>query len=1437
MIRVLILWLALLAPVALTPVRAFAQDTAQQEADKGFITDLITSNLSGGGREVLIYGFAGALSSQATIQRLTVADATGVWLTLENVTLTWNRSALFGGRIEIDELSAAKITVARLPVSPSSAPAPEATPFKLPELPVAININTLHVDDIALGPEFLGEPVDFLLDGAINLAGGEGTAKITATRLGDKSGQFDVDASYSNATDILGLNLTLSEEADGITARLLNLPGRPSVRMVVQGTGPIPQYEATLTIATGGEERLAGSFKLTTSDAPADQPGAAPTRSYHMDVGGDVTTLFLPAYRDFFGPQVQLVVDAAQRPDGGLNLSQLNLSTASLRLQGDASIGAGGWPEGFRLTGDMGAADGTPVVLPIPGASTTLQKATVKVLFDAASGDSWSASVQAQDFSRPGLTIPELTLTGGGVILKSDTGGAGRFTADLTYAAKGLQLDDAGLSTALGDTIGGQIQIHHDENQPTVIDALTLTGPGIEVSGNATIQGPENRLATEFTLNLAAEALGRFSTLAGMPLGGSANLTLGGTVAPLDGTLDVAVQGSTTDLAIGNPKVDPLMRGKGAIAFDVARDTGGARITGLALNTDAVKATGNVILTSGAASANIDAALTDVSLVVPQLSGPATIKADATRDDGGAVNLTANGRVAGAVVELNATKPAGDGPVSLDLTANAPDLSSFAALAGRSLGGGTTAHVVGTVATDLQTYDLSIGATTQNLVTDIAQLDPLLRGQGTLKAQVSGDGPAYAVKELEVQTNALRLTANTQFTGTTLKAVQGDFDVSANVTNLGVIQPGLGGPASLTARGSTDATGRIDLVANARAAGGTIDLTVTAPDIAEPVTLSLKTDIPNLRPFGVLAGQNLSGALRGAIDGTARTDGSAFDLAVALRSSDLGIGNPTVDRLIGGSGQFDGQVSRTSGGGLTIRGLNIQTSQLSVTGSLSGNDGAGQAEFDARLRDVGLFAPDFSGPVTATGTAARNAAGNWTVNSDATGPGGTRASVRGQISAGGRLDLGITGQAPLGLVNGLVEPRRLSGTASFDLAVNGPPALTSVSGTIRTNDASLALPTLQQSLTGISGTVQLSAGRAQVALGGTGANGGRIDLSGPVGLSGGLDAALQISLVQVVLKDPTLYAATLNGQIGVNGPLAGGAAITGQITLGPVEVQVPSSGIGALGDLPEVTHVGTPQGVQQTLNRAGLSQSGAAAAGGGSGGGRRAYPLDLTITAPGRIFVRGRGLDAELGGTLKVTGTTANVIPSGQFTLIRGRLSILQQNFDLTEGTITLAGDFTPYLRLIATTTARTGTIVNIVVEGSVSEPTVTFSSAPDLPQDEVLSQLIFGRDLASISPLQAVQLAAAVGTLAGRGGGGIIDNFRQGLGLDDFQVTTDSTGNVAVQAGKYLSDNVYTDVTVNGDGTTDISINLDVTENITAKGSAGSDGDTSIGIFYEKDY
>ncbi len=249
--RALALCLTLLALIA--PAAAQAQDD-----DRSRIVRFLEDQLSDGARTVTIRGFRGALSSTAQMDLLTIADDDGVWLTLENAQLTWSRTALLRGALQIDQLTAERLEIARRPTIAGSGPdlpSAEATPFALPELPVSIAIERTAIDRVTLGEDILGLAVAFSIQGSAQLAGGEGAAALHLERLDEARGVFDLAASYGNATRQLDLTLLLEEEAGGIATTLLGLPGAPRCGFRSRARGrstsspPISRWKATASPA------------------------------------------------------------------------------------------------------------------------------------------------------------------------------------------------------------------------------------------------------------------------------------------------------------------------------------------------------------------------------------------------------------------------------------------------------------------------------------------------------------------------------------------------------------------------------------------------------------------------------------------------------------------------------------------------------------------------------------------------------------------------------------------------------------------------------------------------------------------------------------------------------------------------------------------------------------------------------------------------------------------------------------------------------------------------------------------------------------------------------------------------------------------------------------------------------------------------------------
>ena len=804
----------------------------------------------------------------------------------------------------------------------------------------------------------------------------------------------------------------------------------------------------------------------------------------------------------------------------------------------------------------------------------------------------------------------------------------------------------------------------------------------------------------------------------------------------------------------------------------------------------------------GEARAEFDASIDQIGAFVPQLDGPARAQGTATRQDGDwsvEASLTAP---AGIRAEVDALLAAG-GDLEADVDASIEDLGTFVPqLAGAAQARAEVTRESGTLRAEA-TVNAPEGVLVRAQATipsegmAQASFEARIRDLGALVPQL--EGPARATGTATREDGAWRASADLsapQGIAATVTATLPEGDApqigfDARIDDLGAFVPQLEGPS--TATGTVTREGELwradaDLTAPA---GIEADIgAALAPDGAIEATYDVR--------IGAL------GALVPQLPGAARVQG------VATRED----GTLRAEAQIEGPEGLSGQVQ-----------------------AVLPPDGPAAIEFDARLANLGAFAEGIDGPLSARGSVLRGEDGRWTVDVTADGPGGSDARVQGSIAADfATADLAATGSLPLALANARLEPRSIEGTARFDLRLDGPLALSSLGGRVTAQDARLSLPRLQQAIEDIDAEIELSGGSARIDLTGAPRAGGRLAVSGPIALEPPFTADLTATLDDVVIRDPLLYETTIDGRLTINGPLTGGGgSIGGTIDVGPTEVRIPSTGFGGAGAIPLIEHANAPLDVRQTLDRARFSETdpinrdGTERRGGG-------FALDILVRAENRIFVRGRGLDAELGGSLRLTGRTSNIIPVGQFELIRGRLDLLGKRLDLTEGAITLQGDFTPFIRLVATVDDDAGQL-SVVVEGELTEPEVTFVSEAGLPQDEAVARLLFGRDIRNLSPLQAARLASAVATLSGRGGEGIIGNLREGFGLDDLDLTTDDEGNVGVRAGKYLSENVYTDLTIDDQGETQLNLNLDLTPDLTVKGRVDDAGETGFGIFFERDY
>jgi translocation and assembly module TamB len=455
-----------------------------------------------------------------------------------------------------------------------------------------------------------------------------------------------------------------------------------------------------------------------------------------------------------------------------------------------------------------------------------------------------------------------------------------------------------------------------------------------------------------------------------------------------------------------------------------------------------------------------------------------------------------------------------------------------------------------------------------------------------------------------------------------------------------------------------------------------------------------------------------------------------------------------------------------------------------------------------------------------------------TVDTSLAGDGGLSLKGGGNLGMTGNraLSMHFSGNLPFAVLGAQLAQQGLvaEGIANVNLDVGGTTAAPAINGTVTTDGAKLIDVRRNLALEGLGATITFNGQQAVISrLNGRLASGGSISASGSVGISGSFPADLSIRLDHAVYVDGTLVVATVDGALGLKGPLLSNPMLDGKLHIDKASITVPERLPTSLREI-DIRHIHAPPAVLAQLKDNANQQPREKSS---------TIMLDIQLEAPSQIFVRGRGIDAEVGGNISIRGSAAAPEVTGAFTMRRGRLTILNRRLDFSDRSrITFAGDLTPALDMEATS-ASGSTTLTVDVAGLATDPAITFSSSPALPQDEVLAQLIFGQSMSRLSPVQIAQLADAVSQLAGNRSTSLFEGLRNQLGVDDLDISTDSKGQTSVSVGRYLNERTYFELQQGGEAGAKAIINLDVGRGVKLRGAAGGNGSGEAGIVYEHEY
>jgi translocation and assembly module TamB len=981
---------------------------------------------------------------------------------------------------------------------------------------------------------------------------------------------------------------------------------------------------------------------------------------------------------------------------------------------------------------------------------------------------------------------------------------------DLTVAALDGRLPGFGRTT-----LAAKLGVQRDGS--LTLESLNATTAVASVTDGAGSYQPKTETG-EVKTTVELPSLTPFSALAERQLVGRAHLEL---TARRDGQgLAVGWQGTLFD--VGAPDVPPDL-----VAHEVTL-AGKA-----ALRRDQTWSLTDIKVASGAGTFGLsgsgkgETGKFDLSVELPQLS-------------------VLRPGIAGATTASSTIELRPDGSAGGSLTANGTVSGQPLSIAGRfdrDAAGGIT----------VPSFEGHWASAVLN-VTDLAITRDRTSGSARLKVARLQDVAAVAGTDLAGAIDA-EVTTDPQLAVGRLQAHLGGTGIRSGGIGIGTLQldatiddpsGAAATDAKLTASGITGAgdIGRLSGTAKGDRQRG-FDVTLQASGGATAATLAAKVE---------LLGEEIRIAL-------SRFEGRHLGIPVALNA-------PTRLSIAGPRIRIDPTTLRLGGGRLAVQGvldpaatdlrLDLSALPLSLVDTFAPGTGL-DGSLQAQVRVAGPMAnPRIDATYTASSVRLRRpeaallpalgVQGSASLN-------GRQASIDARLSAGTGSSLSLKGKgttAPLagtGTLTGSIniapfapllgnQVRNIAGTLRSDLALDINGNKITGTGSLDLSNGALAFPEMG---------MRLSDGTARVVLQGdalqlqqltfqTGRN-GTLTANGSLRLDErqGIAVDLAVASRRALLVNRADLVATVSSDLKVTGSTVGGIDVAGPVTIDRAEISVGGSQSAAFPtvDVREINKPGAapPPPPSPTARPAPPPPS--------------ATPirLALDVQAPQAVFVRGRGLDAEMSGSLKVTGAPTAPVVLGGLTVRRGDFTLAGRRLVFSRGIVSLnnVDRIDPALDFIATSSVNSTTI-NVVITGTAAAPAIAITSVPALPQDEALALLLFGKPASGLSAFELIQVAQSLAELTGREAPGtsMLGRLRQSLGLDQLRVGSGSSGSspVSIEAGRYVAPGVYVGAKQGASGNSSRGVvEIEVLDHTKVEGDIGADSRGRLGVKMEWDY
>ncbi len=335
-------------------------------------------------------------------------------------------------------------------------------------------------------------------------------------------------------------------------------------------------------------------------------------------------------------------------------------------------------------------------------------------------------------------------------------------------------------------------------------------------------------------------------------------------------------------------------------------------------------------------------------------------------------------------------------------------------------------------------------------------------------------------------------------------------------------------------------------------------------------------------------------------------------------------------------------------------------------------------------------------------------------------------------------------------------------------------------------------------------------------------HGGQVSGRGRISLQRNGVSGFRLDLRGFRLIDNEIATASATGQATIARAADGKVRLSGDLTIDRADVaaDLPTpSGVVSM----EVTEINRPDTLDTSLPPPRSRGAG--------------WQLDVNLKAPRRVFLRGRGLDLELSLDAHVGGTTTRPDLSGVARVVRGDYEFAGKRFEFDDSSVVYLATRPQNIRLHLDAVRDDPSLrVTVQIRGTAASPEVTLASSPTLPNDEILSQVLFGRSASQLSGVEAAQLASALSSLTGGGGLDVIGNLRSFAGLDMLSFGGGEAG-MTVSGGKYLTDDVYLELTGGGREGGAAQVEWRIRRNLSIISRITGDGDNRLAVRWRRDY